>query len=61
MTPADLKKLKAVFAKFNRENTLCPSCLGVGCLPKNFGMGNPNAKPCWRCKGRGFLKKAKKK
>jgi len=37
---------------------ICPSCLGVGCLPEHFGMGNPDAQPCITCSGTGAILKS---
>ena len=42
---------------FRAKNNLCHACLGLGCLPEHFGMGNPDAQPCSECNGRGFKPK----
>jgi hypothetical protein len=56
--PHSIPDLKRAFAKFNRENDICVMCMGTGCRPEAFGVGNPiKDKTCLKCKGRGFIKK----
>ena len=35
---------------------ICHQCLGVGCLPEDFGIGN-SGNPCSACKGTGHISK----
>lgn len=54
----DAKAFEAAADKFARENDICPKCVGVGCKPEAFGMGNPHPnKKCPTCKGVGSIKK----
>lgn len=46
---------KKLAKRFQEKYNICPSCLGVGCLPEHFGIANPNAQACIRCNGLGAI------
>lgn len=52
----NLKEFKKAAKQFAKTHTVCSRCLGVGCMPENFGIGN-SGKPCYKCKGKGSIKK----
>lgn len=51
-----LEEFERLTKQYRKKYTICPSCSGVGCLPENFGIGNPNVnKACVTCNGKGSV------